>query len=277
MFNPAPNAMNLRFALLPFLFAPIVSQAAVVMFAEYRLGETGSLGSDNLPQDTSGNGLNFSNSIGGANAGVGTVGAPSFAGAGGVAGTSTAYVDTSAATGEGWYSNGLFSALPSDNFAFGIFAQASSTSNQGWVFGLAGTDGALSIELTSGGWRASRRNQSWIGDTGAFTADQWVHLAVVRSGGSTGFYINGALVGATDSGAPSAAGDAHLAVMPGGNYFFNGKLDEARVVTFSAGESTANVIAALQTGVSAVPEPSAYGLLGAGALAGAALVRRRRR
>ena len=50
----------------------------------------------------------------------------------------------------------------------------------------------------------------------------------------------------------------HLSVNSGGGAYFDGGMDEARVVTFDPGEPTANVLSALQ-----VPEPAtALSLLG---------------
>jgi hypothetical protein len=61
----------------------------------------------------------------------------------------------------------------------------------------------------------------------------------------------------------------HLSVDPGGFVYFDGHLDEARVVTFTSGESTANILNTLT-----IPEPSSAALLGLGGLA---LVLRRRK
>lgn len=272
------NPMSPRIiSLLPFLLLPAASQAAVSIFAEYHLGETGSLATTaNLPQDSSGNGLNFGNALGGGSTVGSSVLSPA-AGIGGVAGTSTAYLDTSDTGNQGWYSDNLFTMLPTDNYAFGVFAKAVTQSgNDGWVFGLDGGNGALSIEFIGSGWRASRRDQAWIGDTATFTSGQWVHLAVIRQSGVTGFYANGTLVGATDSGTPGVAGTPHLGVSPGAGYYFDGYLDEARVVTFSGTDSTASIISALQVGLAPVPEPSTYGLTGSVALGLAGAWRRRK-
>jgi hypothetical protein len=241
------------------------SSAAVTLVAEYHLGESGSLsGSSQNPQDAAGS-RHFASEINGSSATVGTTGV--------VAPGSTAYLDTSSGVNEGWY-GADFSTLPTDDFAFGIYARAvnNSGSEQGDVFTLGGDNGAFKLSLAGNGWAASAHNVAWIGQangvSGSFTSSIWVHLALIRSGGVTTFYIDGVAQG-TYSGAP-AHGSSHLSVSPGGASYFDGQLDEGRVVTFTAGESTANILGAL----TAVPEPSTLLLGGLGAFA---LLGRRKR
>ena len=156
------------------------SHAAIALFAEYHLGEIGTLGPTNLPIDTSGNVRNFIDQISGANATVVNGGA--------IAPGSTAYLSTAGAGNEGWYSSGLFSGLATDNFAFGVYAKASSLADQGDVFTLGGSSGSFKLHLAGNGWAASASNVAWIGPdsgvTGSFTTDTWVHLALIRSSGT---------------------------------------------------------------------------------------------
>ncbi|MCW1924435.1 hypothetical protein OKA05_17850 [Luteolibacter arcticus] len=245
--------------------------AAVTLFAEYHLGENGSLGANNLPLDSAGTPQDFTGQISGGTTTVGTTGV--------FAPDSTHYLITSGATNEGWHSAN-FVTLPTNDFAFGVYARASSlaAANQGDVFTLGSASnspagsGAFKISLASNGWAASVNGVAWVGGTngvaGSFTADQWVHLAVVRSGGTATFYIDGVAQTGTSSATP-VNGAAHLSVNPGGLTFFDGHLDEARVVTFDSGESTTVILNALQ----AVPEPSGVLL---GGLAFLTLLRRRR-
>lgn len=108
---------------------------------------------------------------------------------------------------------------------------------------------------------ASASGASWIGPvngvSGSFAANSWVHLAVIRSAGVATFYINGIAQTGTYGGVP-VQGVSHLSVNPGGTVLFDGLLDEARVVTFTSGESNSIVLNRL-TGV---PEPSSASLLG---------------
>jgi hypothetical protein len=252
-------------ALLAVAGAYSSASAAISLYAEYHLGEAGSLGSNNLPQDSSGNGRNMLDPINGSSATVGTLGVYAHG--------STAYLNTSGTGSEGWYSSNLVSGLQTDNFAFGVFARASSLSGtQGDIFTVGGSDGSLKISLAPNGWAASAHNITWIGGdngvSGSFTSDMWVHLAMIRSGGVTTLYINGVAQGSTYSGTP-VNNTPHVSVSPGGLTYFDGLIDEARIVTFTAGEPSNRVINALQ----GVPEPSTS-LLGAAA---AGLLFRRRR
>ena len=235
--------------------------ATIITYAEYHLGEPGSLGANNRPQDSSGNAHHLITDISGSTATTGAVSFhPNAAG-------STAYLDTTPAGNQGWYiPSASYATLPTDNFAFGVFARASAL-HSGDIFTAGGSSGSFKLSMAVNGWGASANNVAWIssasGNTGSFTANTWVHLALIRSAGQTTFYINGVASSAPYGGTP-VNDTPHIAVSPGGATYFSGLIDEARVVTFTPGESAANVINALQ----AVPEPSTalLGLIGALAL-----------
>ena len=229
------------------LLGVAASRATIVPYAEYHLGEAGSLGGSNKPQDASGHNRHIGADI---NGGEATTGSASFhANATG----STAYLDTSMGGDQGWFSSGTFSNLQTDNFAFGVFARAASIgSTNGDVFTVGGDTGALKLSLENNGWAGSCHNVAWIGPgggaSGSFTPDTWVHLAMIRAGGITTFYIDGVAQSGTFEGTPINT-TPHISVQPFGQAYFDGNIDEARVVTFSPGESAANIITALQQGV----------------------------
>lgn len=241
------------------LLSSLSAHGAVTLYAEYHLGESGSLGASNSSIiDSSGNGRNLTNAISGGTTSVGTSGVS--------APGSTAYLSTAGTGNEGWYSStNIYSTLPTDNFAFGVYVRAASNTatTRGDVFTLGSSPSAgneaFKVSLEATGWTASEHNVSYIGSAGTFTADLWVHLAVIRSGGVSTFYVDGVAQGGTYAGAP-VHNNPHLSVNPGGLAYFDGQIDEVRVVTFTSGESTANVMNTLQ----AVPEPSAIllGVLG---------------
>lgn len=247
------------FAIL--LLGSASARAAITIFAEYHLGEALSLGTNNLPLDSVG-GRDLTDSI--TPAGV-TVGSP------GAYAASVAFMDTSAASDSGYYALGNFSSLPTNNVAIGVFAKASAiTGNIGTVFS-TGDGGGFDLALHANGWAGSLFNVNWVGPaggvTGSFTADTWVHLALIRADGVTTFYIDGVPQG-TLATAP-AHSSPHISVSPGGGSYFDGGIDEARAVFFDSGEATSAVLATLQ----GVPEPSAIAFFGIGCLG---FVRRRR-
>lgn len=244
------------------LLSAATTNAAITIYAEYHLGETLSLGPTNIPLDSVG-GKHFTDAINGGAVSVGSPGA--YAG-------STAFLDTSSAADSGYYNVGSYSGLATDNVAIGVYAKASAIGgNAGTIFS-TGDGGGFDLSLAPNGWAGSLFNVAWVGPAegapGSFTADTWVHLALIRANGLTTFYIDGVSQGASLATAPVNS-SPHMSVKPGGSAYFDGGIDEARVVTFDSGESTTAVLGALQ----GVPEPSSAVLLGMGFLA---LVRRRR-
>jgi hypothetical protein len=235
--------------------------AAITVFAEYQLGEPLILGTNNLPLDSIG-GHDFTDAINPAGVAIGGPGAYS---------ASAAFMDTSSAADSGYYNVGNFTALPNDNVAIGVYAKASAIgANTGTVFG-TGDGGGLDLSLSSNGWAGSLFNVNWVGPaggvTGSFVANAWVHLALIRAGGITTFYIDGVPQGSLAT-AP-ANSSPHLSVSPGGGSYFDGGIDDARALYFDSGDSTVAVLAALQ----GVPEPSAAAFL---AVAFLSFTRRRR-
>ncbi|MGL5019972.1 MAG: beta strand repeat-containing protein [Luteolibacter sp.] len=252
-----PNAFNTLVSsttALAFVLGAASSQAQVTLYAEYHLGEALSLsGVNKLPQDSSGNTRHFPSQIGGSTALVQTTGVSATG--------STAYLDTSMAGNQGFFfnDNALFTGLGTNNFAFGIYARggtgATAAAAAGDVFQLgANSNNTYKLSLESTGWRASSANISFIGTTAAFTTNTWVHLALIRNNGQTAFFVNGVQQGGNFATAPTI-GAPYLSQAPGNaaNANFDGHIDEARIVTFPAGEPTANILSVLTNSVVVPP------------------------
>lgn len=121
-----------------------------------------------------------------------------------------------------------------------------------------------------------QQNVTYGFNAAAVTAGAWQNLAWVNDAGTNKFYLNGSLIGSdtTDYGFVNNNGFLTLGTQAGGGKDFTGNLDNLRFSTFTAG----NFNAATDLMVTAVPEPSTYGLPGVGAFAFAfAFVRRRRK
>lgn len=252
------------------LLAMASSQAAVTLYAEYHLGETGSLGANNIPQDSSPNAKHLTGHVGGGSTAVATTGVS--------APGSTHYLNTAVTSNanEGFFGGPTTytaaPALPTNNFAFGIYVRVASNSaaTQGEIFTLGNlVNNTYKISLGSSGWVASSQNIGFIGNAATVSNNTWAHLAVIRSEGQSAFYVNGVQLGGTLANAPTI-GQPHLSINPGNvGSAFDGHIDEARIVTFTSGETTTNILNGLQ----GIPEPSSALLGGLGMLA---LLRRRR-
>lgn len=227
-----------------------VSQAAVTVYAQYNLGEAGSLaGAENLPQDSVG-GHNFTNAFG-----------SSTVTATGGAVNNGAYVTTGQYSG--WIGTNAFSTLPTDNVGYGIWVKATNTGDQGPVTAV----GSMGIDLIDS-WAPSIYYVDFFGSPATFTADTWTHLAMIRQNGTTTFYANGVAQGAPTTLAfnPDSYSTPGLAMDPkydgtdpaNQGIFFQGGMDDFRVVSFSGTDSTASILNSL---TAPVPEPTSLGLL----------------
>lgn len=204
------------------------ARAAVTDLYVYHLGEAGSLGTNNRPIDSvSGN--NFTN-----NFSTGT----SVDTADPAPGDSTA--DLVVPSGKGFY--GVSTAFPTDNFGIELWVKTADLAQSKDIF-VTNSYNSQSLKFTQLGTAlaASYQGVSWIGPTngvsGAVTANEWIHLAIVRDGGVSSFYIDGVKQGGTTTTAPTtSASGVHIAVQPGGiTGTWNGAMDELRVFTFTTG------------------------------------------
>jgi autotransporter-associated beta strand protein len=249
------------------------TQAAPVIWAEYHLGEPGTVHEEYLmPFDSSGNDRHFPHAVGGT--AQMPIGNSSFHPD---AEGSTAYLDTTPIAG-GWHGVGsTFRDFPNNNFAVGIYVRApenpapftgTGNNNPGVTrdfFVLSANQGGLKFSLEANGWGSSIDNRAWLGAAngipGSFTPNVWVHLAVIRKEGLSTFYLDGVAQPLTSDATPNH--DApHLAVQGGGVNFFRGHLDELRMVTFDPSDSTESILESVQK---PAPPKTALVHVGAGA------------
>lgn len=249
------------------LFAALVyagsTSADITPQAYYSLGESsGHAGAAQFPQDGTGNGRHFTNDANGSTASLLVGGAHS---------RSTNHVNVAANTG--WFGANL-SAIPTDNFAFGVWARATANTaaQNGDVFTTGGgaNSNYFRISLSSAGWGVTSQGNAYSAST-PFTANEWVHLMMIRRAGVAQFFVNGSAVGSTFSGTVQHF-NAHLGVNPnfsGGAYA--GDIDDVRVVTFDPARTNSEIHEFVAQGI---PEPSSVLVLG-GMLMLIASVRRR--
>lgn len=225
-----------------------MSSAAVTTLALYRMGENGSLANGGAV-DSSGNGRDVSNAVNDTGISISTSNpAPG----------STAYSVFDGST-QGFYVDNTFA--PSDNFGIEAWVKVGDLAQDDRnIFSTGGNSGGLQLyynpDFGLGGALAS---SNYVGDNYIpSSVDEWVHLAIVRDGGVTSFYVNGVLYGGTSTDGIQPASTIHLGVNSNASGYFNGSIDEARIFSFNAGEfSTSDLL---------IPEPSAIllGVIGAG-------------
>ena len=173
--KPSPLVLSLTICAGTSIF-PLEVKAVTLVYAEYHLGEPGSVGTSNVPLDSVGT-RNIDTTI---NPGAVTISSP------GARPGSTAFMDTSDPTNSGYYNLDNFADLQTDNFGIGVYAKAAdlTPANQGTILGTG--DGGLDISLQTNGWAGSIFNVAWVaeagGVTGSFTPDSWAHLALIRGG-----------------------------------------------------------------------------------------------
>jgi len=227
------------------LCTAISADAAIVDVFQYRLGEPGTvLGGNNLPQDSSGNGYDETNTHGGGSTAVQT-GSPPL-----TANGSTAYLDFTPS--RGFYGAGV-AGLPTNNFAVEMWLRADSTSSSDMALQLSGAGSKLAIRRVGSDLRFSYFGVAGIdSQVVPLTTGEWTHAAVIRDSGTTTAYVNGSqLVGSTGHN-PSWSGTIHIGLRSGGSEYWDGALDEIRMYTFDP--NTDDPVAAFNIG-SPIPEP----------------------
>ena len=252
---------------LSILAAASTASAVVTTVHQYELGEPGTIidiGSEiGVAQATLGS--SFTNDTFGGGLAVGSVN-PSP--------VSSFYAIDAGPVSQGGNFGANHSAFATDNFGIEMWVRTSDVSQSGSFFGTAGSNtGSVNFLFLNGGWAATIQNVTWIGDnpnaggnTQTAVADKWTHLAVIRDGGVSTFYIDGVAQAGTSSSSSITHGTAHLGLTSGASNGFIGDYDALRLFTFGDEDDP---VAALTL----VPEPSTVALLGLG---GFALLLRRR-
>jgi len=240
------------------------ASAAVTLTHYYSLGETAGLPTDSVGSSdfTTATGTAPTSQVGAADASIGSTHYLTYTG-----GSSSTGAD--------------FSALPTNNFAVGLWVRTStispSRSDVIMFQGNSAGGGDADLILSDGGsgatdaWAASVSGATWVGPNrgvgGSAVIDTWEHLAWVRDNGVDTLYIGGVAQTPTKTNAVSWGASGFLGTNNSGTAM---DLDDLRIYTFDAGEG-GDAVSAMFT---AVPEPSSAALLGIG---GIALLLRRRK
>lgn len=248
------------------------SSAAVSTWAWYHMGEAGG-----VLTDSSGNNHNITSAYsqyppnnpafgGNPNAIIvsgGGVGGP-------LAAASANYTSTTAARWGNYGSMictmwGAGALPPASNYFIEAWVKPSGRGFVGgscWIFTSGNNGGAYALMVNDNGDGTSSFKGRIlgpgvdVGDPVPIDTNSWIHLAMVNNAGVTTFYTNGVQCGANNTTDASAA--------PGGSIFFgndgawqgfDGLIDEARVVTFGAGEFNANLFLLRPPGPTIVVQP----------------------
>jgi len=236
------------------------ASAAITMVHTYELGEAGSITAGGVVVDGTGS-SNFGSPI---------AGGPLAQTTGVEAPGSTAYA--SFAGNRSNYGANL-SSLATDNFAVELWVRTSNLAQaNNTLFITSGGSRGLKFHVNNGNWASSIDGFAWVGANGGagqgITANTWTHLAVVRSAGTSTFYIDGAAQGGTTTENIIHGTSGHIGVTSGGGSYYDGDIDSVRIYTFDP--NTDDPVAAFNL----TPEPSSTALLGLGGLA---LILRRRK
>lgn len=237
------------FATVIMATAPMSAEGAIVDVFQYRLGEAGTLGTNNLPLDSTGNGYNETNTNGTGSTSVQSSSPPP------TLNSSTAYLDFNPNRG---FFGASVTGLPTDNFAVELWLRPDSSTGALTAFRIGGPDGSLNFRTVDGDVRMSYDNISGIHPASQFSPPlgEWTHLAVVRNSGISTAYVNGNLLIGSSNHTPNWAGTIHIGMTGGGAQHWNGAIDEIRMYTFDPNSD--DPTAAFNIGV--VPEPSGIAL-----------------
>ena len=117
-----------------------------------------------------------------------------------------------------------FASITGEQF---IFDQRTNGNNEWYL--MKSTGGNIVFSWTDGGTSKAYQSSSW-----SPSIDTWYHIAVIRNGSSFNIYVDGTSVGLTDIGtndlADVGAVSLYIGSQSGSGSFFNGLLDEVRII-----------------------------------------------
>ena len=209
--------------------------------------------------------------------GVGTVAADSTTPTNGWSNTTSSLVFTAggryasgftnlegaAGSDTGWIAEISFN-LPSVSGVQNIFTLGNGGGGQGSI-----------VTVNGGSLYFGQQGVTYGYNAGSVLANTWYNIAWVVENGVGTFYVNRTIAGtsSTNYGWANNNGQRLIGTQAGGTNRLTGNLDNFRISTFAAGQFDASTDLLQFT---AVPEPSTYGLIAAGASFATALIRRRK-
>jgi alpha-L-fucosidase len=210
-----------------------VNSGHVATYAHYRMGDgsPSTNGGRNLPYDASGNGRHMVTAA---------TGTPAISSSGGP--NNDAFYTFS---GDNQFYTGAAGGWdpPEDNVGVEVWVRTTHVAQlNAHVFGSGNNASGLNIgyDVTGGrGWFGAVAGKEFAGFVGSanYPGNTWIHLAVVRTSGTTTFFVNGNANGTSAAVPNNATGNEALrmAVNSDDSNPFQGAIAEARVFTFEAG------------------------------------------
>ena len=101
------------------------------------------------------------------------------------------------------------------------------------LYNSSGANSGLTFYVNSSNQLVSDNGTVAALSGGTVPANQWVHLAIVRSSGTTTGYVNGVSIG-TNTQAPATAQYARIGALASSLYYFNGYISNLRIVKGTA-------------------------------------------
>lgn len=124
-------------------------------------------------------------------------------------------------------SNSSVPSTATDNYTFGGWAQADSTTGEQAFACNGNVNLGYALEIESGNWKCLLNNIGRVDSSTAVSTGAWTHILVRRASGTSQMYINGSAAGSSSASAPNAPGSAFtLGGQSGISRYFDGRLAE---------------------------------------------------